>query len=98
MPFPGADSLTASQFMSNPQNLAMTASSVKSTQLTAGLYYLYSSTAINWLQGPTGVVATANSIPLPAVTLFGPIFVTGATDGFIAAIAASGTVSIIAVT
>lgn len=95
MAIPDNSLLNRSQYLENPQQLTMNASSVKSTELAAGIYYLYSTTAIAFLQGPTGVVATAASVPLPATTLFGPIYVTSAADGFIAAIAATGTVSII---
>lgn len=97
MAYPTPDMFCRSQFLDAPQQLTMTASSVKSTLLAPGMYLLYSTATIAWLQGPTGVTATSASIPLPASTFFGPIFVTDATDGYIAAIAASGTVSIIKV-
>lgn len=97
MAYPDAGMFARSQFLDAPQQLPMTASSVKSTQLGPGMYLLYSTALVAWLQGPTAVTATSASIPLPASTFFGPIYVTGSTDGFIAAIGASGTVSIVKV-
>ena len=99
MSLPSADLFARSQFLDAPQILAMTGSSVKSTQLTKGMYLLYASAAVAWLQGPTGVVALSTSVPLPLGTFFGPVYVDdeGAGAAFIAAIGASGNFYIIKV-
>ena len=100
MSLPAADLFARSQFLDAPQILAMTASSVRSTQLTPGMYLIYSSTAVAWLQGGSGVTAVAaTSIPLPLGTFFGPVFVDSenANAAYIAAIAASGNFYIIKV-
>jgi hypothetical protein len=97
MALPTSDLFARSQFLDDPQILTMTGSSVKSTELGAGMYLLYASAAVAFLQGATAVSATASSVPLGASVYFGPVYVTGAADGFIAAIGASGTVSIIKV-
>jgi len=97
MALPTSDLFARSQFLTAPTQITMTASSVKSAQLAEGMYLLYSTTAVTWLQGDTSVAATSASIPLPASMFFGPVYVKDATDGFIAALGASGVVSIIKV-
>jgi len=86
-------SLLNGQATAAPQKLSMTGSSVRSTELAPGLYEVVSTVTGNILQGGSAVTATAGSQYIVADR---PrlIFVTGASDGFVAGIIASGSLYI----
>lgn len=93
------------RFTEAPQKLAMTGSSVRSTRLPPGQYLLHAeTTAINFRQGNNAVAAAATDHKIAANAFFMvPVVVKSPAteadaaadcDGFIAGIAASGSLYI----
>jgi hypothetical protein len=84
-----------SHFTTNPTNIsAVNGSSTASAALAPGLWLITSSADVFIKQGASDVAASTSTIPLWSKTYFGPIFVTGSADAYVAARTASGSATV----
>jgi hypothetical protein len=88
---PSEEQLNRSQFLGDASRLDITNSAPGAPlDLSAapGSYWLFCAKPFRFKQGASGVAMSDNSTkgsPVPGSFYFGPVFVTGASDGFITA-------------
>jgi len=88
-----ANAAFAGNFTSAPARITANANSQATTLLSAGYYEAVSNAQAYILQGPAGVVANVNTHILPAGVVRN-FYVSGTTDGYLAAIVDSGAAAI----
>lgn len=86
----GADELMRATWSAAPVIVSLSTTTARSTLLPNGVYYITADVACLFLQGGVAVDALTTSNYLPAGAVF-TARVTGAADGYIAGILASGT-------
>lgn len=89
----GADELMRGTWSAAPVVVSLSITTARSTLLPNGTYYFTATAACFFLQGGVAVDATTSSNYLPAGAVF-TLRVTGAADGYVAGILASGTASL----